>query len=472
MSAEAIFDQLDPVMTRWTMGGQAAGLAPAPWKDAVDGVDASEAELRLLALTGQYLNLCVAPTPASALAAVPDIPSLALPLLPDAQAPLARRCLKALKESNGQRDLIHLLAARGYAIHPADWMPSRHDDAVPDAYAPWRDWAERQAGTALPTQGAQHDELTKANWSDWWPAARRIALSQIRLRAPARATALLAAKAAGEGADARLRLIECLIAGLSEADAPYLESLSSDRAPKIRALAALLLARLGRGTGTGEDALELAGFFELQTKGLLRRRRVLAARPIKTSAQRSRRDTLFAMVDFESLARALGVSAGDLVAFWPFGSDAHADNGFAVFAEQSAPAPVIDALSARLMAESTVDVPVILALRPRLDEAQRGAFAHRLLGGKDSSFGAALSIVGAGAELEGLIETQPGKALITATSGESEIASEIRALALIASQAAAKTAQDRIISVGLTASDPRLDLLRLNAALNHSGASG
>lgn len=470
MSAEAIFDQLDPVMTRWTMGGQAAGLAPAPWKDAFADADASERELCLLAITGQYLGLCVAPTPASALTAVPDIPPLALPLLPEAQASLARRCLKALKESNGQRDLIYLLAARGYAIHPADWMPSRNDDAVPDAYAPWRDWAERQAGTAAPTHDA-HDELTEANWSDWWPAARRIALSQIRSHDPARATALLAAKAAGEGAEARLRLVECLLPGLSDADVPYLESLSSDRAPKIKALAASLLARLGRGTGTGEDATELASFFEFQTKGLLRRTRILVARPIKTPAQRSRRDMLFAQVDVESFARALGVSADDLVTLWPFGSDAHADYGFAVFAEQSAPAHIIDALSARLMAGSTIDVPVILALRPRLDDAQRGAFARRLLGATGGSFGAALSIIGAGAGLDGLIETQSGKALISAASGEAEIASEIRALALIASQAAARAAQDRLIGAGLTASDPRLDLLRLSAALNHSGVS-
>jgi hypothetical protein len=145
--------------------------------------------------------------------------------------------------------------------------------------------------------------------------------------------------------------------GLSEADVPYLESLSTDRAPKIKALSASLLARLGHGIGTGEDASELAGFFEFQTKGLLRRTRVLVARPIKTPAQRSRRDALFARVDFERFARVLGVSAGDLVTLWPFGSDAHADYGFVVFAEQSAPAPIIDALCERLMAESTIDLP-------------------------------------------------------------------------------------------------------------------
>lgn len=470
MSAEAIFDQLDPVMTRWTMGGQAAGLAPAPWKDAVDCADSSESELRLLALTGQYLGLCVSPTPASALAAVLDIPQLTLPLLPHAYRSLARRCLKVLKESNGQRDLLYLLAARGYAIHPADWMPSRNDDAVPDVYAPWRDWAAQQAETSAQTQNS-HDELTEENWSDWWPAARRLALSQIRSRDPARATALLAAKAAGEGAEVRLRLVECLLSGLSDADIPYLESLSSDRAPKIKALAASLLARLGRGAGTSEDALELASFFQVQTRGLLRRTRVLAIRPTKTPAQRSRRNGLFEQVDFESFARALGVSAMDLVTLWQFGNDARTDQSFALSAEQSASAQIIDALFARLMAEPSINMPVILTLRPRLSDAQRSAFTHRLLTANGASFGNALSIIGAGANLDGLIDTQSGKALTSAALGESQTAHEIRALALIASQAAAGAAQDRLISAGLTASDPRLDLLRLNAALNHSGVS-
>ena len=470
MSAEALFDQLDPLMTRWTMGGQAAGLAPSAWKDAAGNGDAVEGELRLLALTGQYLGLCVAPTPGSALTEVPDIPPLALPLLPASQASLARRCLKSLKESGGQRDLIHLLAARGYAIHPADWMPSRHDDAVPDAYAPWRDWAEGQA-VGISAAKDVHDELTEANWADWWPAARRMALVRIRARDPARATALLAAKAAGEGAEVRLRLVECLISGLSEADVPYLESLSSDRAPKIKTLAASLLARLGRGSGTGEDAAELASFFEFQTKGLLRRTRILVPRIIKTPAQRSRRETLFAQVDFANFAQVLGVSVDDLVTLWPFGSDPHTDHGFAVFAEQSASPHIIDALFVRLMGESTIDVPVILALCSRLDERQRDAFARRLLSAKGGSFSATLSIIGAGAGMEGLIETWPGKVLAGAISGDADTSSELRALALIASQPAARAALDRFVNAGLTASDPRLDLLRLNAALNHSGVS-
>jgi Family of unknown function (DUF5691) len=468
VSAEAVFDQLDPVMTRWTMGGQATGLVPAAWKEALGNGDLGEGELRLLGLTGHYLSLCVAPTPATALIPLPDIPRLALPLLPAAHAPLARRCLKALADGAGQRDLIHLIAARGYTIHPADWMPSRHDDMVPDVYAPWRDWIDQQSGHAAPKQDT-HDELTEANWSEWWPSARRIALARLRSEDPARATALLAAKAASEGAEARLRLIECLIPGLSESDALYLESLSTDRAPKIKALAASLLARLGRGTGAGDDATELAGFYDIQTKGLLRRTRILLPRPLKTPAQRSRRETLFAKVDFGGFANALGVSAGDLMAMWPLGNDMAADYEFATFAAQSAPEPCIDALSARLMTEAAIELPVVRAIKPRLGFEQCNALARRLLVVSGGSFTAAHLIAGAGAELDSLIDTPPGKKLTGEARGDADITYELRALALIASPVAARAAMDRFIGAGLSPSDPRLDLLRLNAALLHSG---
>ena len=469
MPADAIFDALDPVMTRWTRGGQAASLAPPQWGDLVGGANLSDQELRLLALTGQYLGLCVAPTPASALSAVPDIPVLALPVLPDTLAPLARRSLRALRESGGQRHLAHLLATRGYVIHPADWMPSRNDDAVPDVYAPWRDWAEVQAAQGGAGQEV-HDQLTEANWNDWWPAARRIALKNLRAHDPARATAVLAAKAAGEAAEARFRLIECLSTGLSEADVTYLESLSRDRAPKIKALAVSLLARLGHGSGTQDDGAELADFFEFQTKGLLRRTRILVPRPIKTPAQRSRRAALFAQVDYAGFASALGVSAEDLVSFWPFGADAHADQGFGMLAELTASAVIIDALSARLMQEVTLDVAFIHSIQTRLDDGKRDAFARRVLADKGGSFAIALQLAGAGMEMQGLTDTVPGKALIAACTGDVDISAEVQALALIASQAAARSALERLTKAGLMASDPCLDLLQLNAALNDNGA--
>jgi hypothetical protein len=47
---------------------------------------------------------------------------------------------------------------------------------------------------------------------------------------------------------------------------------------------------------------------------------------------------------------------------------------------------------------------------------------------------------------------------------------ELFALGLIASRAAARQALERLNGIGLLQSDPRLDMLRLNAALDDNGA--
>ena len=475
MSAEAVFDALEPVLTRWTMGGQgaagqAAALAPPPWRDAVSRGDAVEQELRLLALSGQFLMLCVAPTPAGAVAPLADLPALALPLVPAETMPLLRRCLRAAKDAEGRRQWVHWLASRGYGVHPADWMPSRNDDAIPDAYAPWRDWADAQAGLGGGA-GDPYDALTEANWHDWMPAARRIALTHMRQHDPAQATALLAAKAAGESADARLRLIECLQTGLSDGDIPYLQSLSADRAPKIKALAASMLARLGQGSGAAEDAAELAGFFEIQTKGLLRRTRILVPRAIKTPAQRNRRTALFAAVDCVSFADALDLTAEELVALWQWGKDTAADLAFAEQLTLTAAEPVVAATHATLVNSAEVGMAVLLRLKERWSAEQRTHIAARQLFSFGGRFADAVAIAGPGAAIPGLMASPAGQALKQAVFGDGQVADEIRCLALIASPGEAQAALEPLMQNGLSSADPQLDPLRLNAALPYQGVS-
>jgi len=46
---EVIYDALGAALTRWTMGGAAASVAPPAWATHL-GDDPGEAELRLLAL--------------------------------------------------------------------------------------------------------------------------------------------------------------------------------------------------------------------------------------------------------------------------------------------------------------------------------------------------------------------------------------------------------------------------------------
>ena len=59
--ADAILDAMGAALTRWAMGSAAAPGAVI-WKAEL-GVDANEAELRLLALSGQFLAVSVTATP-------------------------------------------------------------------------------------------------------------------------------------------------------------------------------------------------------------------------------------------------------------------------------------------------------------------------------------------------------------------------------------------------------------------------
>lgn len=342
--AEAIYDVLGQVLTRWTMGSAAAPVAHV-WKAEI-GEDPIEAELRLLALSGQFLGMAVIAEPPADLRALPDLPTLALPTLPDAARSLARRVLAA-GDARHKRALAEFVAGRGWTLHPADWMPSASEEDAPDVYAPWRDWIEA-ATTGSGSRGAS-EGLTAANWADFWPAARNAALAELRRHDPGAARVLLETRLPGEGADTRLRLLGQLTQGLSEADAPFLETLAAgDRAPKVKALAASLLARLGRGSAVGEEATELAGFFTLGTKGLLRRSRTIAANGLKTHAQRIRRQTLFAGADYTGFAAALGMSGEELAAIWVWGDDVQADIELAGMAERSASDAIVADLATAL----------------------------------------------------------------------------------------------------------------------------
>jgi len=461
VSAEAIFDTLGPVLTRWTVGGSAVGDAPVAWKNALSDDDA---ELRLLALSGQFLGGIVIPAPSGALRTLPDLPVLAMTPVPDGLRALARRCLKTLQGAGDNVALMHLLAARGMIMHPADWMPGRTTDDLPAVYAPLQDWVAGSQGK-IDADAA----LSEVNWHDFAPAARCIAFAALRRADPEAARALLTAKAGGEGAEVRLRLIAMLSTGLSAADIPYLESLASDRAPKIKACAAGMLARLGYGGGDVTEARELAAFFKVETKGLLRRTRVVTPISTKTPAQRARRHELFHRVDYAAFATQLDTA--ELVSSWPFGDDPHVDAAFLAMVVQSASDAVIAEILARVTSGSNVDLAAAQNLRERLNADQRTDVANLILRSNRASFVLAQSFVEAGAELDGLIESRAGAALLAAFAGGADITSEAQAIGLIASQTAAESAIDRLTRAGLNAADPRLDLLRLNASLTPTGAA-
>src|SRR5262249_14356215 len=154
----------------------------------------------------------------------------------------------------------------------------------------------------------------------------------------------------GEDAKARLRLVEALSERLSEADAPFLETLvANDRAPKVKAKAASFLARLGRAAA-GEDIAELAGFFEVRTKG--QSGSELALRQLKANAQKTRRSNLLAEADFSAFAKALELTPLELIEAWKWGKERSLDLVLSEIAERSAPDDTITALADRIVNHS------------------------------------------------------------------------------------------------------------------------
>ena len=468
--AEAIYDAMGSVLTRWTMGSAAAPAAPV-WSAEL-GAEPAEAELRLLALSGQFLGVAVTAEPPPELRVLPDVPALALPTVPEALRPLVRRILAAFKETQRKTELLDFLAARGWTTHPAEWMPAADDEDAPDVYAPWRDWAGLAASNSVVRRQAG-DRLTADNWEDFWPAARKVALTELRRRDPEAARTVLEAKLGNENADVRLPLLSLLATGLSEADIPFLEGIAAnDRAPKVKAFAASLLARLGRGPAVGEDIAELAGFFSVKMKGLLRRSRVIQFENVKTHAQAQRRATLLESADIASLARALTLTPQELVEAWSWDVDRQADAALTSLVARTG----TDSLVAQTAgAASQYNASIFLsALTPRLAHGQRSELAERVLRTRNFSFDMAKTIAGGTARLENPLTAPAGAALLAALRRDdakpSDQLTELLALGLLASRAAARQVLERLNGAGLLQGDPRLDMLRLNAALDDNGA--
>lgn len=461
---DAILDALGPVLTRWTMGGSATAVAPAAWRDVL-GPEIGEAELRLLALSGHLLGGLAIPEPIGEIRPLADIPVLARPPLPDPLRPRVRRLLQQLRDGSARRPLLDFLDARGWTLHPGDWLPRPSED-VPGVYAPWQDWA-----IASGPPSSSPDLLTDDNWQDFGPAARHSAFAALRRQDPARARTLLAGKIAGETPDHRVRLLETLGTGLSEADRPLLEQLAGDRAPRVKTLAAALLARMGHGVDDNDDAAELAAFFAVHTKGLLRRTRVIVPQVLKTPAQKNRRAVLLEAVPVDIFARTLGLSLPELVQAWPWGSDAPTDAGLAAMVARSGADPVVEAVQEALTTGASVDPHAVAQLLPRLAASQRHEAATRLLR-QGASFATALRIAGGDGTIDDAVRMSAGQALLAAVrasdAGDAgDVATELLALGLLASRDAARQALDQLAAAGLIAADPRLDMLRLNAALDN-----
>ncbi len=178
-------------------------------------------------------------------------------------------------------------------------------------------WAQRDSPVERRQGYFDAEDVNEQSWTDA-PLARRVKfLEELRQRDAAKARDMLKAAWARENAEARARLLAALQVALGTDDIAFLEGLAKDRAPRVKALAHRLLARL---TGAAGDNPALAACVERIQKtkaGLLRRRIELKLElpaTVKEHAANRWIQELFADVSLEELERALDVTESELVA--------------------------------------------------------------------------------------------------------------------------------------------------------------
>lgn len=458
------------VRNAWMAGRSALEHCPAEWRDAVEG---QHGEAALASLTGHATSVLFRYQPSTALEPRPLLPALALPVMAEGLRPRFRRILSAKSGSPIERPLIDLIAARGYGVHPADWLPAPGDDWVPDIYAPWLDWVRAEVGT----KGA-HAGLTVETYERWSWAERRVALAHLRDTDPAAALFIIAAKAPTEPAERRVRLLEILATKLSEADASFLESLAKDRSERVQAMAGAYLARLGRTNGNADLASELAGMMALGKVGLINRRTRLVIKSLNNTVQRARRQELFTLVSSATLARALGTSELQLVEALPDGAPDGLDAFLRMMAATGSDAAV-RALVNGMLADESTPVSYLRALAPRLSAAERKPLLPKIMARDADGLQATLDIAGrdlGAMPIAPLLASSTYTALSQLldqlnaedpqrTSRNAALGTVLNRIALLLDAPGAAYLTARLGFRGLSPADPKLDLLHLNAAL-------
>jgi len=453
---------------RWMTGLEGLSAAPDQWQHQLGR--GTEAELRLLALTGQALQVAFQPTPAEQLTPSTALPMLALPAMPDPARALFRRLLSQRHyPADSPAPVLALIAARGYSVHPLDWMPKTEDSDIPPLYAPWLDWLNS-------ANGKHHEALTADNWDDWSPAARRRAFIGLRSRDAGAARQLLAAAAPGLAAEERRRLIELLGNKLSTDDIDYLETLSTDRSSKVRSTALQLLARLGATDTDTVLSQELADTLELKHADLNGRQKILTPKKLKNKAQRARRLELLTLLPLHSLAGAFEMSVEQTIERWDVSADSQLNTAFAAMVASTGSDQLPGLLAQRLI--KTQDTAPIYQLISRLTAADKTVLLSDALAldGDNYQLASQLCLSAPGkltfneltrsADYNVLIQTIETQSCGDDNSDAAHVTGGcLLALGVLLEQSAAALFIEKVTAAGMLSVDPQLTTLQMNAAL-------
>jgi hypothetical protein len=460
--SEALYDALNPVIVRWTMGGAAADLAPEGIRGHL-GEDADEAELCLLAIAGQALGTLAIPEPAGGLEEANDLPALDLPTIPDRLRPTAARVLSE-GDSWLVDGLVWLLHSRGRVTHPSDWMPSG-TRTIPDVYAPWRDWIE---GARKPLGEMSEQDA----WDNTGQAGRIAILKAMRSTDPDKARAVIEAKAGSEPADKREAIVSCLSVSLGAGDAQYLRSLSSDRSPRVRATASRMLAKIGyASTSPGKDAdqHDVTDLMRIEAKGIFNRKTSINLVHGRNAAKRMRLHAAMEALSAADFAGMLKVEPERLPALWAWGADVEFDTPFASMLLSTGTDAVASAVSEAV--RDGADVPILNVGEglSRLSDEAVSAMIERQMSGTRH-----LVSLATATPVHGRLDSYKSSSSWRSISKELQddvgvkataCRDDLHALGLLVTSRAAKEIMEWMSRIGIPSADPRLDTLRINAAL-------
>lgn len=468
-----LLKNLDDLKGVWIIGGLAQEKSPIAWREAVQHLD--HPELGILAIAGQAISFAMKPLPARELVATPTLPKLRLPSPPEPARQVIRYLLRVVKLNEVQMaGVIRLLAARGYAVNPIDYMP-RSFAQLPDLYAPWEAWQRAEVTISQQYPTISDAEINLENWDSWLPPERRMALMQLRKKDPGAVRELLAVKLATLTAEERFRLLELLAENLSADDQSFLETLIQDRSSKVKQLSQQYLARLGAASCLDEEGNEFVNFFSITNTDLDGSVKV-TANTLKTPAQKKRRAILAAKISLQSFAAALKLSCDDqVVSGWDH-VDPQASDEFVRIVASTGSEKSVALLARRIESLDGISAESLQMLFERLSPQSRRELLPRVLNNDEASFSATLmccgdmlgeipwKLLGSTLAFKELRKISQDESTVNVVKRE-KLRQGLYALGLLADRVAAEEILKIFTETNLFASDPLLSVLKLNTCL-------